>query len=216
MTELEHDSFESPFAAAFREAEEKLKQKPQEEVRRYKEVRRPSPIQGGNEAHYQIIEFRRRVSEIEALRTSAGEAGEQWAEGIEGPIINPRIQKNAIRTWRNVFTKLKEESISQEEKSGIIFELMLGMKVSDGAVTEGQMRYLKGVRQKGWFSEIKGLPGIFTPGVMYFIAAFGDLSELQIKERGSLHRFFRDDQTEPHRRAELRVDRVISRWVGTI
>ena len=171
------------------------------------------PPQSGREIHYAIKDFRRTVADLESMQIVARNIASQWLESIEGSVVNPRIQKSAVRAWRPVLTRLVSKSMSEEIRAGIIFELMMGLGVSDKGVTTGQMQYLRGAEKRGLVS--KETYQIGSAGVVYVLAAFQEISELTPGERSSLRRFLRDEKSSQQPRTNLRLDRVLSRWIET-
>lgn len=183
---------------------------------RVKKKEKTLDSQQGVEVNRAIKEYQRKAANIEALRVGATNIGAQWSEFIESPIVNPRAKRATIQAWRPLFIQLTSGNLSDEERASIIFELTLSMGVSDTTVSNGQMRYLKGVSQKGFFQEIRRVPNLATPGVMYFVSAFSDLSELTTKQRNDYLNFLRRESSTTARPINLRLDRVTSRWLGTV
>ncbi|TSC88629.1 MAG: hypothetical protein G01um10147_125 [Microgenomates group bacterium Gr01-1014_7] len=215
MVELEQDILENPFASALEAADQREKAKQNQtpdEKRNHRGQKAPVP-QSGREAHYLIKDFKRTAADLEAMRIAAKNIASQWIESIEGPIVNPRIQKNAIRAWRPIFTRLLNEGTSEEARAGIIFELMMGLSVNDTGVTHGQMQYLKGAKKRGFVDE--DVYKVGSTGVVYVLAVFQEISELRPGERSNLRRFLRNEESSQQSHTNLRIDRVLSRWVGT-
>ena len=185
-------------------------------TRRKIKSKRPFDAQQSLARHLAIKDYQRKAAEIEATRVGARNLGAQWSEFIESPLINPRARKATIQAWRPLFSQLTNGSLSEEERASVIFELMLGLGVSDRSITEGQMHYLKGVSQKGWFQEVRKIPSLASSGVVYFVAAFTDLSELTTRQRSNYFNFLRRETTATGSPASLRLDRVTSRWLGMV
>lgn len=204
---------ESAFALAYAKA---MQNEDNTGVRQKIKNKRPFDAQQSLARHLAIKDYQRKAAEIEATRVGARNIGAQWSEFIESPLINPRAQKTTIQAWRPLFSQLTNGVLSEGERASVIFELMLGMGVSDRSVTEGQMHYLKGVSQKGWFQEVRRIPGLASSGVVYFVAAFTDLSELTTRQRGNYLNFLRRETIATGSPASFRLDRVTSRWLDTV